>query len=65
MLVDNWVIPHGISTYRLADNGPQFVLKFFTAVAARLGIKHWTTKAYQPKTNGRVETFNRTIVVRL
>ena len=65
IFVDHWVIPYGIPNYVLTDNGPQFVAKFFASVCLALGVKHVTTTAYHPRTNGQTERFNRTIVTRL
>lgn len=65
IFVDKWVMLYSIYTYLLTKNGLQFVMKFFSALTARLGIKHLTTAAYHPQTNGQVETFSQTIVARL
>lgn len=59
---DHCVISHDISTFLLIDNGPQFVRKFFATICTYLGVKHLTTMAYHPKTNGQVEQYNKTIV---
>lgn len=65
VFVDNWVIPYGILTYSLTDNGPYFVSKLFRVVTACLGVKHLITTAYHPHINSKVERFIRTIVARL
>ncbi|CAN8077309.1 unnamed protein product [Agarophyton chilense] len=63
--LSHWVYPYGMPLYLLTDNGSQFVPKFFSHVCATLGIKHVTTTAYHPQTNGQVERFNRTLLDRL
>ncbi|CDF38169.1 unnamed protein product [Chondrus crispus] len=63
--LDNWVYVYGAPRYMLTDNGPQFAAKFFDAVCALLGVRHYLTTAYHPQTNGQTERFNRTLVQRL
>lgn len=36
VVIDNCVIPYGIPTYVLTDNGPHFISKFFAAVNVHL-----------------------------
>lgn len=63
--VENWVIPYGIPKFVLSDNGPQFVAKFFEAICVLLGLKHLTTTAYHPQSNGQTERYNQTLATRL
>ena len=56
--VTHWVIPYGMPSHLLSDNGPQFVAKFFEAVCLLLGLNHVTTTAYHPQTNGKTERYN-------
>jgi len=63
--VSHWVIPYGLPTYLLTDNGPQFVAKFFEAVCVTLSLNHVTTTAYHPQTNGQTERYNHTLATRL
>ena len=63
--LDNWVYVSGAPRYVLTDNGPQFAAKFFDAVCALLGLRHYLTTAYHPQSNGQTERFNRTLVQRL
>ncbi|CDF32918.1 unnamed protein product [Chondrus crispus] len=63
--LDNWVYVYGAPRYVLTDNGPQFAAKFFDAVCALLGVRHYLTTAYHPQSNGQTERFNRTLVQRL
>ena len=46
--LDNWVYVYGAPPYILTDNGPQFAAKFFDAVCALLGVRHYLTTAYRP-----------------
>lgn len=62
IFVDYWVVPFGIPTYLLMDNGPQFVGKFLTLVCGHLGVEHLTKTAYHPQTNDQAKRFNRTLV---
>ena len=63
--LDTWVYVYGAPKFLLTDNGPQFVAKFFETICSMLGVRHFTTTAYHPQTNGQAERFNRTIVQRL
>ena len=51
---------NGFSVLRvMTDNGPGYVSKLYARTLKRLRIKHKRTKPYTPKTNGKVERFNR------
>ena len=63
--LDNSVYVYGAPRGVLTDNGPQVAAKFFDAVCALLGVRHYLTTAYNPQTNGQTERFNRTLVQRL
>ncbi|CAN8061912.1 unnamed protein product [Agarophyton chilense] len=63
--LSHWVYPYDMPLYLLTDNGSQFVSKFFSHVCDTLGIKHATTTAYHPQTNGQAESFNYTLLDRL
>lgn len=65
IFLDHWIIPFGIPSYLLTDNGPQIVRKLFATVCGSLVVKHVTTTAYHPQTNCQAKRFNRTIVTRL
>ena len=45
----------------ISDNGKQFAAKFFQAVCSLLGLMNIFTSTYNPRTNGQVERYNRTI----
>lgn len=36
--IDYWIVPFGIPTYLLTDNGPQFVSKFYALAYGHLGV---------------------------
>lgn len=65
IVFNDWVIPYGIPTYILTDNGTQLTSKSFATLCTHLGTKQLTTTAYHPQTNGQVERYNKTIVTRL
>ena len=58
----SWFADHGIDTIDavLTDNARNYLGKDFTA--ALDGIRHKRTRLYTPKTNGKVERFNRTLL---
>jgi transposase InsO family protein len=47
----------------LTDNGACYRSRAWTAVCAAAGITHRRTRPYRPQTNGKVERFNRTLLV--
>ena len=59
--LDNFVYVYGAPLHVLTDNGTQFATKFFDAMCALLGVRHYQT-TYHPQTNGQNERFNRTLV---
>lgn len=63
--LDHWMIPIGIKSYLLTENGPQFVSKFFASVCGNLRVKHLMTTAHHSQTSGQAKRFNRTIVTRI
>lgn len=64
-LFDNLIIPYGILTYVLTDNGLQFELKLFETITVPLGIKDLRTNASHPSSSCQVERFSQTIVAHL
>ena len=50
----------GLPEQIISDNGRQFVSKEFDEFCAELGIKHMTSSAYHPRSNGEAERFIRT-----
>lgn len=62
---DTWVASYGPPDTLLTDNGPQLASTFFRGFCGMLGIRHLTSTAYHPQTQGQVERYNRTIVAQL
>ena len=57
-----WFALHGISIERvLTDNGVGYRSFAWRDRCAELGIVHTRTRPYTPRTNGKVERFNRTL----
>ncbi|KAA8497381.1 Transposon Ty3-I Gag-Pol polyprotein [Porphyridium purpureum] len=56
-----WVAPFGPPENLLSDNGPAFRSEFLSRVSQLLGIKKVFTMAHNPKANGVVERYNRTL----
>jgi transposase InsO family protein len=46
----------------LTDNGSGYRSRRFARVCSELGIRHRRTHPYTPRTNGKVERFNRTLL---
>lgn len=53
IFLDHWIVSFDISSYLLTDNGTRFRSKFFASICGYLGVKHLTTTAYHPQTNGQ------------
>lgn len=60
--VHNWVFVYGSPRHLLSDNGAQFTSRFMRETCRILGTQNVFTTTYNPKYNGQVERFNRTIV---
>jgi transposase InsO family protein len=55
---------HGITVARvLTDNGACYRSRIWRATLTAAGITHKRTRPYRPQTNGKVERFNRTLLV--
>lgn len=46
VFLDYWIVPFGIPSYVLTNNGPSFVRKFFATVCGYLNVEDLTTIAY-------------------
>jgi transposase InsO family protein len=58
-----WFADHGVTIERvLTDNGVGYRSNAWRALCADLGIVHTRTRPYTPRTNGKVERFNRTLL---
>jgi len=51
---------HGIPETIVSDNGPQFVSTEFNSFCSSNGVRHTTSSAYHPRSNGEAERFVRT-----
>jgi transposase InsO family protein len=57
-----WFEIHGVRVERvLTDNGGGYVSNAWRDMCAQLDIVHTRTRPYSPRTNGKVERFNRTL----
>jgi transposase InsO family protein len=55
---------HGITVHRvLTDNGSCYRSRIWRNALTAAGITHKRTRAYRPQTNGKVERYNRTLLV--
>jgi transposase InsO family protein len=58
-----WFAQHGIHVERvLTDNGVAYRTHAWRDLCSTLGIIHTRTRPYTPRTNGKVERFNRTLL---
>jgi transposase InsO family protein len=55
-------MPRGITARAvLTDNGSAYRSADFARASAAAGVRHRRTRPYTPRTNGKVERFNRTL----
>jgi len=55
-----WFAARGVKVRGvMSDNGPGYRSKIFAAALRRLRIKHYRTRPYRPRTNGKAERFIR------
>jgi transposase InsO family protein len=60
-----WLAAQGVRVERvLTDNGSGYRSRLHREVCAELGIAHKRTRAYRPRTNGKVERFIQTLTRR-
>jgi transposase InsO family protein len=60
-----WFAHQGIAVERiLTDNGSAYRSRHHRATCHELGIRHSRTRAYRPRTNGKVERFIKTLTER-
>lgn len=58
-----WFAAHGVDILAvLTDNGSAYRSRLFSRICSELGINHRRTQPYTPRTNGKVERFNRTLL---
>ena len=59
---ENIFCRYGMAKELLTDKGGEFTGRYFNDICKILKIKHVTTTAYHPQTDGLVERFNRTLM---
>jgi transposase InsO family protein len=58
-LISHWVARFGRPAVITSDRGSQFTSSIWAATCQQLGVKHVTTTAYHPQSNGMVERVHR------
>jgi len=58
-LINNWIARFGIPAIITSDRGSQFTSSIWAETCQQLGVKHITTTAYHPQSNGMVERVHR------
>ena len=57
-----WFAAHGVNVQRvMTDNGTGYRSLVHRAAITELGIKHYRTRPYRPRTNGKAERFIQTL----
>lgn len=64
-LFEDYVLIHGIPEALHSDQGRQFEAEIVQRLCQHLGIKKTRTTPYNPKSDGMVERFNRTLIDQL
>ena len=64
-LFEDYVLVHGIPEVLHSDQGRQFEAEIVQRLCQLLGIKKSRTAPYNPKSDGMVERFNRTLIDQL
>lgn len=64
-LFEDYVLVHGIPEMVHSDQGRQFEAEIVQRLCQLLGIKKTRTTPYNPKSDGMVERFNRTLIDQL
>ena len=55
----NWIAQHGVPETITTDRGSQFTSEIWKQLLQTWGVKHSTTTAYHPQSNGLVERLHR------
>jgi len=61
VLYREWIARYGVPQNITTDQGRQFESKLFNALAKALGANKYTTTAYHPQSNGKVERWHRAL----
>ena len=64
-LMLSWIARHGVPDSISTDRGSQFTSREFSSIFEALGCKIIHTTAYNPRANGIIERFHRTLKVAL
>ena len=62
LLVNRWVVYHGVPKQVHSDQGTQFESNLFRNLAQMLGSTKVRTTPYRPQSDGQVERFNRSVL---
>jgi hypothetical protein len=62
VIMNRWIVYHGVPRQILSDQGPEFEGRLFQRLSRLLEIKKIRTTPYRPQTDGQVERFNRTLL---
>ena len=57
-----WISRFGVPAVITSDRGAQFTSSLWSAICSLLKIKHKTTTAFHPQSNGMVERFHRQLL---
>ena len=58
-----WFARHGVTVERvMTDNGSAYRSHAFRHACVAAGLRHLCTKPYTPRTNGKAERFNQTVM---
>lgn len=60
-LISNWISRFGIPKRITTDQGRQFESELFNKINETLGVQHLRTTAYNPKANGIIERWHRSL----
>jgi len=61
-IVEKWILRHGVPTHIISDQGKEFVNGCMKSIETLMGIKHNTTTAMHPQSNGQAERINSEIL---
>lgn len=64
-VLDKPIIPIGLQSYQLSDNGTQWAVNHFFSICWYLGFKHFTMFAYLSRTNGQIYRKRQTFFTRI
>lgn len=60
-VLNGWISRFGVPQYIFTDQGTQFESELFRELSKLLGFERKRTNAYNPKMNGMIERFHRTL----